>query len=67
MIARFIITEEQARTGTHTGTCGVCGQHTERGHAHTDILQKTTSNITVTFPHILVQSYVLILFLCGNF
>ena len=51
MIARFIITEEQARTGTHTGTCGVCGQHTERGHAHTDILQKTTSNITVTFPH----------------
>jgi hypothetical protein len=50
MIARFIVKPEEARTGSHAGVCGVCAQYTERGVHKDDVLQKTTSNVTVTFP-----------------
>lgn len=64
--ARFIVTEP--RLGQHSGTCGVCGQPSDQAWARTEILQKTTSNTTVTFPFNTdaICEYCVVMWECGR-
>lgn len=48
-VSRLII--QDPNCGAHAGVCGVCGEYSEQAWPRNEILQKTTSNITVTFPH----------------